>query len=195
MISVSYLSMDKNLISDLHNTNLDFLHVDVMDGKFVSGVSEFLELNGFKLDVHLMVKDVISYVDLYASLKPFYITFHYECGCDIIATINYIKSLNIKVGLAINPSTDVELIEPYLELLDLVLVMSVVPGAGGQKFIDKSIEKIKYLKNLNGSYLISVDGGINDTNVNLIDADIIVAGSFITNGGNYQEKIDLLRGE
>ena len=127
------------------------------------------------------------------KLNPLFITFHYEINDSIIDVINYIKKFNIKVGLSIKPSTKVEQIIPYLPYLDLVLVMSVEPGAGGQTFIMNTVDKIKKLKELKGNYLIEVDGGINDNTINLVsDADIIVVGSYITSG-NYEERIKKLK--
>ena len=204
MISASFLSIKDNIkdnIKILDNTSIDMLHVDIMDGVFVSNrtwdIDEVIYLldgtNKIK-DVHLMVSDVRMYVDDFKLLNPEYITFHYEAVDDILEMINYIKSLNIKVGLSIKPNTSVEVIKPYLKYLDLVLVMSVEPGMGGQKFINNSIDKIEYLYNerINNyyHYLIEVDGGINDQTSKMCSkADILVIGSFITNG-NYQVQID-----
>ena len=135
----------------------------------------------------------MAVIDKYAKLNPLFITFHYEINDSIIDVINYIKKFNIKVGLSIKPSTKVEQIIPYLPYLDLVLVMSVEPGAGGQTFIMDTVDKIKKLKELKGNYLIEVDGGINDNTINLVsDADIIVVGSYITSG-NYEERIKKLK--
>lgn len=204
MISASFLSIKDNIkenIKKLDNTSIDMLHVDIMDGIFVPNktwnideVNELLLDTKNKKDIHLMVNDVKKYIDDFKILKPEYITFHYEATDNIFDTIRYIKSLNIKVGLSIKPNTNIEDIKPYLEYLDLVLVMSVEPGKGGQKFIESSIDKIDYLYNErinnNYHYLIEVDGGINDiTSKKCSKVDILVIGSFITNG-NYQEQID-----
>ena len=204
MISASFLSIKDNIkenIKKLDNTSIDMLHVDIMDGIFVPNktwnineVNELLIDTKKKKDVHLMVNDVKKYIDDFKIIKPEYITFHYEAIDNIFDTIRYIKSLNIKVGLSIKPNTNIEDINPYLKYLDLVLVMSVEPGKGGQKFIESSIDKIDYLYNErinnNYRYLIEVDGGINDITSKLCNkADILVIGSFITNG-DYQEQID-----
>lgn len=204
MISASFLSIKDNIkenIKKLDNTSIDMLHVDIMDGIFVPNktwnideVKELLVDTKKKKDIHLMVNDVKKYIDDFKILKPEYITFHYEAIDNIFDTIRYIKSLNIKVGLSIKPNTNIEDIKPYLKYLDLVLVMSVEPGKGGQKFIESSIDKIDYLYNErinnNYHYLIEVDGGINDITSKLCNkADILVIGSFITNG-DYQEQID-----
>ena len=208
MISTSFLSIKDNLkenILKLDLTTTDFLHVDIMDGCFVDNntasfdvYEEYLKDLNTPLDVHLMVKDVIKYVDLYKKLNPVIITFHYEAVKDHLEIINYIKSLDIKVGMSIKPGTKVDEITDLLPLLDLVLVMSVEPGYGGQEFIYDSIVKINELKKIreekNLSYLIEVDGGINDITSKLcINADIIVVGSFITDSIDYQLNIEKIK--
>ena len=170
-----------------------------MDVKFVTNTTwqyddlkDVLNVNT-KLDVHLMVYDLDKYIDDFIKLRPNIITFHYEATHDYSKYINIIKSSGIKVGLAIKPSTDVSEIEYLLDSIDLVLVMSVEPGFGGQKFIDNSTNKINELyelrENNDFNYLIEVDGGINDTTIDKVsNADIVVVGSFITNG-DYEEQI------
>lgn len=200
-ISASFLSIKENIkenISKLTKTDIDYLHLDIMDGKFVSNktysIDEIKEIINYdkKLDVHLMVLDIKKYIDDFKCLNPEFITFHYETNYDIMDLISYIKSLNIKVGISICPDTDVKVLDKYLKYVDLILVMSVVPGAGGQQFIESSIDKINYLKDEriknNYSYLISVDGGINDETIKLVNSDIAVSGSFITNG-DYNENV------
>ncbi len=204
-ISVSYLSSIDNLdkvIDKLNNTSCDYLHCDIMDNIFVPNITPNYEiinntLKNFqkKKDVHLMVKDVKKYVDVYKDLNPEYITFHLEAGDNIKEMINYIKSFNIKVGLSIKPNTGVDRIIPYLGLIDLVLVMSVEPGFGGQEFIIDSIKKVNELKeiknNQNYNYIIEVDGGINNTNIDMLSsADMVVVGSYITKTDNYQDQIN-----
>ncbi len=194
-ISASFLTIDNiDNVNKLVNCDIDYLHLDIMDGIFVDNKNEILDVPHIKpLDIHLMVSDVYKYVDKYKTFNPLYITFHYEVGKDILSIINYIKKFNIKVGLSIKPSTKVEEIIPYLPYLDLVLVMSVEPGKGGQTFIMDSIDKIKKLKELKGNYVIEVDGGINDSTIKYVsDADIVVVGSYITSG-NYEERIKNLK--
>ena len=201
-ISASFLSIKNNLkenINLLTKCDIDYLHLDIMDGLFVNNktwnISEIKDLINYNkpLDVHLMVYDVYKYIDEYRNLNPEFITFHYEVNLDIMDIINYIKKFNIKVGLSIKPNTKIEEIIPYLPYLDLVLVMSVEPGLGGQQFIVNSVDKIKKLKELKGDYLIEVDGGINDQTINLVkDVDIAVIGSYITSG-NYEEKIKSIK--
>lgn len=188
----------------LQNSGLDYIHLDVMDGKFVPNISlpydEVIDLisSNQKLDVHLMVEDVEEYIDNFSNINPEYITFHLEVG-NILKLIQKIKSKNIKVGLSIKPNTDLEEIKPYLSFIDLVLVMSVEPGYGGQKFLENTISRIEELYQYKVqnklSFKIEVDGGINDQNIfNLKKCDMIVVGSFITKG-NYSEQIKKLRGE
>ena len=206
-VSTSILSVKDNLkeaIDNLNNTSTDYIHLDIMDGVFVENTTwtadtlrSVLINNTKPLDVHLMVRDVKSYVDSFATLNPEYITFHYEAIDDIDSMINYIKSLGIKVGISIKPNTKIEEIYNYLPKVDLVLVMSVNPGMGGQEFILGTQIKVNGLKeyklNNNLEYLISVDGGINGDTVKLIrNADIAVSGSFITKN-NYEESINKLK--
>lgn len=207
LISTSFLS-SKNLIHDLvelDKTDTDYIHVDIMDGKFVKKKTmPFKEMKNIykytnkRLDVHLMVKNPKKYIEDYASLNTEYISFHIESDENIEKNLQLIKEYGIKSGLAISPDTEIKELVPYLPLLDLVLVMSVEPGAGGQDFIVKTKDKIKELKILlseyNSDVKISVDGGINDrTKKYCTDCDILVSGSYIINGDDLQEKIDSLR--
>lgn len=206
MISVSFYNVKNNIekvIDNIDKTNADFIHVDIADNIFVNNKSIddnilYLPLKNSKKkkDVHLMVKDIKKYIDLYKIFNPEYITFHLEATDSINEMINYIKSFNIKVGLSINPKTDVEKLIPYLNRIDLVLLMSVEPGYGGQRFINDTLNKISKLKEYKkeNNFLIEVDGGINDTNIDkLKDVDILVVGSYITNSDNYQDKIDSIK--
>lgn len=199
-ISASFLSIKDNLkenISTLVDTDIDYLHLDIMDGKFVPNkswnVDEIKKIidNRKPLDVHLMVEDVYRYIDDFKELNPLYITFHYEIKHDIMGLISYLNKLNIKAGLAIKPNTKVEEIMPYLPFLDLVLVMSVEPGFGGQKFIDVT-DKVNTLVKLKGNYKIAIDGGINIESIKLVKADIAVVGSYITNG-DMKENVKKLK--
>jgi len=205
-IAASFLSIKDNLkenIDKLTSCDIDYLHLDVMDGEFVKNkTKDFNELKQVinhkkPLDIHLMVSDVYGYINLYKELNPGFITFHYEVDTDIMKTIDYLKSLNIKVGLSIKPNTKIDEIKPYLPFVDLVLVMSVEPGCGGQEFMVQSVNKINELINLREenkyNYLIEVDGGINNETVDLVkDVDIAVIGSYITNG-NYEERINNIK--
>ena len=205
-ISASFLSIKENLkenIELLTNMDIDYLHLDIMDGLFVD--NKTWDINDIKkiinynkpLDIHLMVEDVFKYIDEYKMINPSFITFHYEINYDIMKLIDKLKNLNIKVGLSIKPSTDVEDITKYLPYLDMVLVMSVEPGMGGQQFIIESTDKINKLVELrnknNYHYLISVDGGINNETIDKVkNADIAVIGSYLTNG-DYKENLKKIK--
>ncbi len=207
-ISASFLSIEENLkknVEILDKTSIDYLHLDIMDGEFVENftytIDEIIPIlkNTTKpKDIHLMVNNVIKYVDDFKVLKPKYITFHLEAVQDPKKIIDYIKNNNINVGVSIKPETSIDLLLPYLPIIDLVLIMSVEPGYGGQEFITDIVEKIDNLNTLkkknNYDYVIQVDGGINNKTIKYCKkADIIVVGSYITNGSNYQEQINKLK--
>lgn len=205
MISTSILSIKDNIkenVLKLNNTNTTYIHLDIMDGLFVPNktweyneLKDILNDNTKPLDVHLMVNDVIKYIDEYSNLKPEYITFHLEAVDNIKEVINYIHSKNIKAGISIKPNTNIDGLIPYLEDIDMVLLMSVEPGMGGQSFIENSYERLNKLNELKNKYnfLIEIDGGINESNItNLNGVDIAVVGSYITSSDNYQEQIDRL---
>lgn len=206
-ISASFLS-SRNIPSDLiklNATDADFIHIDVMDGKFVknktmpfSEMKNIYKFTNKRLEVHLMVENPSKYIPQYAELNTECIMFHVEIDEDILKDLELIRKFSIKCGLAISPDTKVSDLIPYLPYIDQILVMSVVPGEGGQKFIEESEQKIKEIKELIKSYnlniLINVDGGINsDVLDKVVDADILTAGSYVINSSNYQEKITSLR--
>lgn len=199
-LSTSILNMkkDKENLDKLNNTTTNYIHLDIMDGKFVNNESDMFDFindneTNKSLDIHLMVEDTISYIEKYSKLNPNNITIHYEIKNNLLESINLIKSKNIKVGLAINPDTDIDEIIKYLDKIDLLLIMSVVPGLGGQSYIDVS-NKLKQARLLQQKYnfVIEVDGGIKDNNISIIDTDIAVVGSFITSSDNFQEQINKL---
>ena len=177
-VGVSFFS-SKDIVRDLkilNDTDVDYIHVDIMDGKFVSNKTmpfkEMRHISDFtdkRLDVHLMVEDASKYIPLYAELNAEYITIHIEIDEDIESDLKLIKSFGIKAGLSIKPDTKVSELVPYLPYIDQVLIMSVEPGAGGQAFIPESENKIKearaLLKSYNIDAIISVDGGVNDTTI------------------------------
>lgn len=181
----------------------DYIHFDIMDGKFTERPTfpldnMFEKVKEFRnIDVHLMVLDIKKYIDAVISLNPSFITFHLEATSEVKNIISYIHEKGIKAGLAINPKTKVEEVLPYLNDVDLVLVMSVEAGAGGQRFCDitdKVRDLIKYREENNLSYLIEVDGGINDSTIKKVkNVDIVVAGSFITDYDNYQSQVYKLK--
>lgn len=197
MIAVSLLNIkDENeKIMEVDALNPDYIHIDIMDGEFVPNTIDMLNLPELETrrDVHLMVNDVKKYVDIYKKYDPEYITFHYEARTDISGMIKYIHSLGIRAGLSIKPGSSVSHIRQYLDEVDLVLVMSVEPGAGGQQFMTESVGKIKELRELRDimhyNYVIEVDGGINaEAAKQCEDADILVVGSYITMSDNYEER-------
>lgn len=202
-LATSFLMVinDKTKIDEIDKYT-DYVHFDIMDGKFTENETDLNEiLNNTRdvtkdKDVHLMVMDIKKYVDLVKHINPKFITFHLGATDKVDESINYIKDNQVKVGLAINPKTNVESLLPYLHKIDLVLVMSVQAGKGGQAFIDIS-SKINYLieyrEKHHLNYLIEVDGGIKPEVIDKVkDVDIIVVGSFITNG-NIKEKTEEIR--
>ena len=207
-ISVSYLtsyySKEKTIML-LENTTADYIHVDLMDGGFVSSknfeiedITRLFKSHEKPLDIHLMVFDPIIYIEDLSNLSPEYITFHIEATHDIIKTIEYVKNKNIKVGLAIKPNTNILELMPYLSFIDLVLIMSVTPGAGGQNFLPESVTRLQELLKIREdnhlNFKISMDGGINDETIKSIkELDIAVSGSYICKSNNFEEKINNLR--
>ena len=201
--SILKIKSDKNRIEEIIDSGIDYLHLDVMDGIFVDNISlqynecdKIKELFKIPLDIHLMVQNPIDYIKDFIKLEPKYISFHIEAN-DIDKCIDYIKKTKTLVGLAINPTTKLEKILPYLEKVDLILVMSVEPGYGGQAFIKSSLERINYLNEYriknNLKFKIEVDGGINIDNIKKINSDIVVIGSGITDSDNYKEQVDKIK--
>jgi ribulose-phosphate 3-epimerase len=173
-----------------------------MDGIFVPNkqmpIEEILELEKYSqkpLDIHLMVENPEEYITKLANKNVEYITIHKEINHNIENIINKIKSLGYKVGISIKPNTPTESIIQYLDKVDLVLIMSVEPGFGGQQFIPETLNKAKKIKEIKPNITIQMDGGIKDTNINEIKkcVDIAVVGSYITNTNNYNEAINNLK--
>ena len=202
-VSVSFIKNkyndEKKAIEEINYTSADYIHVDIMDGKFVENknydineVSLFLRENVKPLDVHLMCYDLEKYIVEYADLMPEFITFHLEATDKVDEMIDMVHSYGIKCGISIKPDTDVNELLPYLDKIELVLVMSVEPGKGGQKFMPIAIDKINELRKLNRNIIISVDGGINDETVKLVNSDMVVSGSYVCMSNNYEEKIKQL---
>ena len=197
---------------DLEVAKTDYFHIDVMDGKFVEkdtaeAMKEFSlilsHITNIGLDVHLMVENIEEFIDEYIELEPEYITFHEEVSKTRERTMELIHTLKdngIKAGLAINPATPVENIKEYLPYVHLVLIMTVVAGKGGQKFMPETLEKIKelrkYIDENDLDVNIEVDGGINFETAKLVKesgADILVCGSFLINSENRKETIRKLK--
>ena len=203
-ISVSYLSSKfdkKTTLKKIENSSADFVHVDLMDGKYVENKNFTINevINNLKnihlpLDMHLMVNNPDKYIEKFSILNLEYITFHPSASKNILKTIELIRNIGVNVGIAINPDEDIHIIDEYLDKIDLVLVMSVVPGRGGQKFIDDVVHKLDYLKDFD--VIVSIDGGINDESIKLLEnkkIDILVSGSYICNSDNFDEQIKKIR--
>ena len=212
-ISPSILSADfsqlGNEIKRLEEGGADMIHVDVMDGHFVPNltmgapiIKSLRQYTNLPFDVHLMISPVHKYIKDYADAGADIITIHPEATKDLKSSIEHIKSLNKKAGVSLNPGTKINLITNLIDKIDLVLIMSVNPGFGGQKFMPEVLDKIKELKKIkdqkNLKVDIEIDGGINfDNNKLAIEAgaNILVSGTtvFKNNNGNIKKNIDLLR--
>ena len=204
-LSISLLNAKdrKKTVKKLNNTKIDMFHIDVMDGEFVTNksfpVEEIIELSSITskpLDIHLMVNDPVIYIEKLNELSNINnITFHLEINKDINNILNKLKKYGIKRGIALRPNTDIKEIIPYLNNIDLLLVMTVEPGLGGQPFIETSTERIKQIKKIIKDYnmILEVDGGINAKTISQVsDANISVVGSFVTTSNNIEEAINKL---
>jgi ribulose-phosphate 3-epimerase len=214
-ISPSILSADfsqlGNEIKRLEEGGADMIHVDVMDGHFVPNltigppvIKALRNHCSLKFDVHLMISPVHKYIDAYADAGADIITIHPEATEDLEKSILRIKELKKKVGVSLNPETKIDLILDHLDKIDLVLIMSVNPGFGGQKFMPEVLSKIKELRKIqlekNINFDIEIDGGINFENYKLAieaGANILVSGTtiFKSNNGDIKKNIDLLKTE
>ena len=212
-ISPSILSADfsklGNEIQNLEKAEADLIHIDVMDGHFVPNItigpeviSKLRKYTTLPFDVHLMISPVHNFIKNFADAGADIITIHPEATNDLVSSIKKIKSYNKKAGVSLNPKTSVNKVLPVLNLIDLVLVMSVNPGFGGQQFMKDTLEKVKVLrKEIDSKKLkaqIEIDGGINFENAKMAKeagVDILVSGTtiFKENGGNLKKNIQLLR--
>ena len=212
-ISPSILSADFSKlgseIQNLEKAKADLIHIDVMDGHFVPNITigpevinKLRKYTSLPFDVHLMISPVHDFIKNFAEAGADIITIHPEATNDLVSSIQRIKSFNKKAGVSLNPKTSVKKVLPVLKLIDLVLVMSVNPGFGGQKFIKDTLEKVKILrKEIDIKKLktqIEIDGGINFENAIMAKkagVDILVSGTtiFKENGGNLEKNIQLLR--
>ena len=213
-IAPSILSADFNKLGDeiklIEKLGAEYLHFDVMDGHFVPNISfgvpvlkNIAHMHHMVNDVHIMIAEPKKYIEKFASAGADIITFHYEACADdteVKEVIDLIHQYHVKAGISIKPNTKVEVLDPFLGDLDLVLVMSVEPGFGGQSFIPSALDKIAYLRKAaeqNGfKYLIEVDGGINaETGKLCKDAgvDILVAGSYLFGHEDIKERMESLR--
>ena len=212
-ISPSILSADFSQLGSeikrLEDAGADLIHVDVMDGHFVPNltigppvIKALKKHSSLKFDVHLMITPVHNYIEAYSDAGADIITIHPEATKDLTASILKIKDLGKKVGVSLNPETKVDVIKQHLNQIDLVLIMSVNPGFGGQKFMPEVLNKIKELKNIqiekNIDFDIEIDGGINFENSKIVieaGANILVSGTtiFKSNNGDIKKNIDLLK--
>jgi ribulose-phosphate 3-epimerase len=212
-ISPSILSADfsqlGNEIKRLEEGGADMIHVDVMDGHFVPNltigppvIKALRKQCSIKFDVHLMISPVHKYIEAYADAGSDIITIHPEATENLEESISKIKSLNKKVGVSLNPESKIDLIANYLEKIDLVLIMSVNPGFGGQKFMPEVLDKVKQLKDIkskrNMNFDIEIDGGINFDNCQSAieaGANILVSGTIVfkSNNGDIKKNINLLK--
>ena len=212
-ISPSILSADfsqlGNEIKRLEEGGADMIHVDVMDGHFVPNltigppvIKALRKQCSIKFDVHLMISPVHKYIEAYADAGADIITIHPEATENLEESISKIKSLNKKVGVSLNPESKIDLVANYLEKIDLVLIMSVNPGFGGQKFMPEVLDKVKQLKEIkskrNVNFDIEIDGGINFDNCQSAieaGANILVSGTtiFKSNNGDIKKNINLLK--
>ena len=208
ILGADFMNFDKE-VQKMKDVGIKWMHFDVMDGHFVENISFgnlFLERVKDQIDlvkdVHIMIDNPLEMVEKFANIGADYLTFHYEAckdDAEVFKVIDKIHECGMKAGISVKPGTPVMKIYPFLHSLDLVLIMSVEPGCGGQKFIDLSLNKISALKNkINEekvNVLISVDGGVNDKTgpeCRLVGADVLVVGQYLFGRDDFKERYERL---
>lgn len=206
LLSADFLNLG-NEVENICKSGADFLHLDIMDGHFVPNLTfglpilkKVAKISSIPLDIHLMVRNTEFFVDYFLELKPRFISVHIEEVTHLNRLLNHIKNAGVSPAVVLNPHTNLETLKYVLKDTQMILLMSVNPGFGGQAFIEQTLQKVaelkQMIKDINPDCLIEVDGGVNDKNAPLLKeagADILVAGSYIFNSTNYKQAIQSLK--